>query len=201
MSSISIILSYGVFIKPNPDYQVYLDSALNQSLATDCDYIILCGGVTNPTFPNLSESESVGTHFNEVKPNLKSKIILDTSSLTTPQNLEHAHKLITSKNLNPSIVNIFCDTIRSPKIFYLALTVFYPDLSEKEKLEILQNIALSSNHELAHNLIRIRGIPLSNSIEIATNQIIASMLEMHYFDYPDLHEQFVKWRKRQWGIK
>jgi hypothetical protein len=37
-------------------------------------------------------------------------------------------------------------------------------------------------------------------MEMAAHQIASSMLEMHYLDYPDLHQQFIDWRKKKWGF-
>lgn len=201
MSSITIILNYGVFIKPNPDYQQYLDSALEKSLLTNPDFIIICGGVTNSKYPELSEAESVQSYYLETHSELANKFLIEPTSNTTPQNLENSLEIIKNKNIELTKLNIICDSIRIPKVFFLSLSLFFPDLSDKDKLKILQDICLSAEPIFTYEYLSVSGIPLSNTIELAKHQIVSSMLEMHYLDYPDLHDQFIAWRKTIWGVK
>jgi len=208
MKNISIVLGYGIFVKPNPDYQKYLESALDDILNCKSDLVITCGGCSNKDRPDLSEADSIRTLFLELHPELKSIITTETKSLSTPENLSQSLQLINRHYPNPETVTVYCDSCRVPKVFYLCLSLFLKNqnLTEKEKLTILSNIYLSKlddfskNVELNYQNIKVVGIALSNSMTLISQQIISSMLEMHSFDYPDLHQQFIDWRKKKWGV-
>ncbi|MCX6726721.1 MAG: YdcF family protein [Candidatus Shapirobacteria bacterium] len=201
MKNISIVLGYGVFTPEQTDYQNYLVTALNGCLKDQSEIILTTGGCSNKNYPQLSEAESVKNLYLELHPELSPIIITENQSLSTPQNLENSLEILNKQNITPSDINIFCDAIRSPKVFYLALSLFYPDLSEKDRLKILLDFATSDIPKLDYNIIHVNGISFSNTFELATHQIVSSMLEMHYLEYPDLQEQFIAWRKIKWGVK
>lgn len=208
MKNIGIILGYGVFIQPNPNYQKYLDSVYRHFSKNHPDLLIICGGYSNKNYPDISESKSIATFYHHYYPNIKFPIILEEQSLTTAQNLQFALKLL--KPNESLCVNIICDSIRVPKVINLALKIFDPiyhfNLSEPQCLKILMKYYLQPDFNLLKKIhfsqsqLSITGIPLSKSAKLASSQILSSMLEMHYLDYPDLHQQFITWRKKQWGI-
>lgn len=207
MKKISIVLGYGVFVKPQPEYQQYLESVLKDILLRRSDKIIICGGCSNKNHPQLSEAQSINNLYLELHPELKDKIIIEDGSLSTPESLKFSHELISRDYQNPECVTIYCDSCRSPKVFYLALSLFSQNkFSEKERLMILgQNIKeqpdVSQKTLFNFQNLYVVGIPLSDNMTLIANQIMSSMLEMHAFDYPDLHQQFIDWRKKQWGVK
>ena len=202
MTNTCIILGYGVFIKPNHDYQKYLESSLEDALNHKPDKIITCAGCSKPKYPTLSEAVSMKNLFLESHPELSTIIVTEEQSLSTPQSLEFSQKFV-----EPGNVFIYCDSIRVPKVLYLAISLYFKNLTEKEKIETIGKIYISQNPDvskkvvLTYQHITVVGTPLSNTIELASQQIVSSMLEMHAFDYPDLHQQFIDWRKKQWGVK
>jgi len=208
--NIAIVLGYGVFIPPQPEYQNYLKSALKICQEHQSDLIITCGGCSNKNHPTLSESESIGRFFLQLDPNLESHLYFENRSLSTPENLQFSRDYLASKNLTPEKIFITCDSIRVPKVFMLALQYFSSiynfNLSEADRFQILGDIYTTQSPDLIRNVIysyqhiSIMGIPLSQTAQLASGQIVSSMLEMHAPDYPDLHQQFLAWRKHQWGI-
>lgn len=198
MSKISIICCYGVLITPNPDYEKYLQSCLQSSL--NSDHIIVCGGHTNSKYPDLSESDSVIEYFRTQKPELAPRLISESESLTTPQNLQNAHRIISEQQLSFDTLTICCDYIRSPKVFLLALSLFYPQLTPEQQLTILQDLVFSQSPSLTYKELTINGIRLSDSLQLAEQQILSSILEIHYFQYPTLHQRFIDWRHQLWKL-
>lgn len=200
MENIAIILGYGVFIKPNHNYQSYLESVLENILSTSFEKIIICGGYSSSEHPSLSEAESIKQLFIKLQPKLASLLILEDKSLTTPQNLEFSQKIANNQN-----ITIYCDSVRVPKVFYLSFSLYFPKLNEKEKLAVLAKVGrelnFSQNVTMSYQNIKIIGIPFSKTIDLAAHQIISSMIEMHFIDYPDLHQQFIDYRLEKWGIK
>lgn len=198
MKNTAIVLGYGVFVKPNPNYQKYLETALRAIKNNRCDQLIICGGFTSPKYPSLSEARSIKNFYEETAENL-SQIIVEEKSLTTAQNLEFSKKYATGN------VTVYCDSIRAPKIFYLCLSLYYRELTEEQKLTILSEISYSMNFTksvtLEYQLLKVVGIPLSDTMEMAAHQIISSMVEMHFEDYPKLHQRFVDYRQKLWKIK
>lgn len=209
MRNISIILGYGVFIPPNANYQKYLEDVLNACLKNQPDLIIVCGGHSSSKYPDFSEAETIRDFYLRIHPELKSKIIIEPNSLSTPENLEFAKNLIIEKYQKIENVIVYCDSCRLPKVFYLSSSQFLnsQNLSEKDRLVILGNIFLSQQPDVSQNIsctyqnLTVVGIPLSDTKELIAYQIMSSMLEMHAFDYPDLHRQFIDWRKKKWGFK
>ncbi|MBP6989229.1 YdcF family protein [Candidatus Shapirobacteria bacterium] len=197
-SDTAIILGYGVLIKPNPNYEKYFLSALESIQSGNYQKIIFCGGCTNPNYPNLSEAQSIKKFFEETNLSLP-ELITEDNSLTTAQNLEFFKKHV-SENFT-----IFCDSVRVPKIFYLCLSLYYPNLTEEQKLVILaetgHQLNFAQSITMSYQNFQVTGIPLSDTMELAAHQIFSSMIEMHFEDYPNLHQRFIDYRKKLWKIK
>jgi len=211
MENICLVLGYGVFLPPNPEYQNYLAKALDICLQIKPSLIITCGGHTNKDHLDLSEASSIAHFFGNLHPNLKPSIICEDKSLTTAQNLAFSRNHLKVAGQTPQGLTIICDSIRVPKIFYLSLDIFSDifgfKLSAEDRLSLLQDIYLNQDQNLIKDVsfiyknLKIKGIPLSKSPEIISGQIISSMWEMHASDYPKLHQKFINWRKQKWGIK
>ncbi len=207
MNNISIILGYGIFVKPMPEYQQYLETLLKDIINRQSDLIIICGGCSNKNYPKLSEAVSIRDFFLDLHPELNHQIIIEDKSLSTPQSLENSFDLIEQSHNDFSSINVYCDSCRSPKVLYLALSLLDKTLTEKDKLEIIGHIYLNNSPDVSqktffnYKKLNIVGIPLSNNMSLIAHQIMSSMLEMHSFDYPDFHQQFVDWRKKQWGVR
>jgi hypothetical protein len=211
MKNTCIVLGYGIFLPPNPEYQAYIEKALNICLQTKASSIIICGGYSNKDHPDISESSSIAKLFISLCPEIKQLIICEDRSLTTAQNIEFSRDRIKNTGQTPEKITIICDSIRVPKVLSLSLQLFSNildfELSEEDRLNILQDIYLSQDPNLIRDVsfvyksLEIKGIPLSQSPEIISYQIVSSMWEMHALDYPKLHQKFITWRKQKWGIK
>ncbi|MBI2464906.1 hypothetical protein HYV64_02075 [Candidatus Shapirobacteria bacterium] len=136
-------------------------------------------------------------------------MITENTSLSTPESLDFTAKIISSQHPDCQTITIYVDSCRVPKAFYLCLSLFLnnKNLTEKEKIIILGQLYseklydFSSSIEMNYKNITVVGVPLSDTLALVARQSIASMLEMHAFDYPDLHQQFIDHRKKEWGIK
>jgi len=211
MRNVGIVLAYGIFIPPNTEYQSYLEKAFNFCLQDATPIIITTGGYTNKKYPEISEASSVAKLFSSLHPDAKPAIFCEDKSLTTIQNLEFSCDYLKTSGQAPEKLTIICDSIRLPKILYSALDIFSDllgfKLSKEERLNILLDLYLEQDPNLVRDIsfayknLEIKGIPLSQSAEIVSYQIISSMWEMHALEYPKLHQKFIAWRKQKWEIK
>jgi len=211
MKNICLVLGYGIFSPPNPEYQSYLEKALDLCFQANSTSIITCGGCSNKDHSDISEASSIAKVFTDLHPEAKPLIICEDKSLTTAQNLEFSRDRIKAMGQLPEKITIICDSIRVPKVLYLSLELFSDilnfKLSEEDRLSILQDIYLQQDQNLVRDIsyiyknLEIKGIPLSKSPEVVSYQIVSSMWEMHALDYPKLHQKFITWRKQKWGIK
>lgn len=203
-------MGYGIFLPPNPEYQLYFEKALKLCLQAKATSIIICGGCSNKDHPGLSEASSIAKLFTDLHPGIEKSIICEDKSLTTIQNLEFSHNRIKATGQALEKITIICDSIRVPKVFTLSLELFADilnfKLSEEDRLNILQDIYLGQDPNLVREIsfvyqnLEVKGIPLSQSPQIVSYQIISSMWEMRALKYPKLHQKFINWRKKKWGI-
>lgn len=207
MKSISIVLGYGVFTKGQVEYEAYLRRTFE--IVKDSDLIITCAGASNKDYPELTEAESMASLFMEIDPSISQKIFLETESFSTPQSIEFAARYLISHKLFAENIRIICDSCRAPKAFYTALNclgpIFGRFISEKDATRFLGQIAttipdLTKEVDFTNEGISVHGIPLSTSIEELSRQIMSSMIEVNFLRYPELHEEFIAFRKKQWGI-
>lgn len=201
----------GVYTDGNELYRGYLDNCISVGTEVDADCVILCGGITNPQLPELSEAQSIKKYVLSVRPEWENKIRTDDTSLTSLQNLENALQILTNENITPTALHICCDSIRTPKNFYCAATLFndYLNLSVSEE-EIYNELA----HELYKKRVKLRervtltlrnlhieGMPLDRPIDDTAEQIAASLLEVGFIKYPNLHEHVIEYKKKIWGFE
>lgn len=212
MTTISLVLGYGIYLPSNTAYFdryfSYIIPALQSALP---DYIITTGGHTNSQHLDLSEAETIRDLLIEKLPGYDpSHIIAESESFTSLDNLLKSQQLISTLPGDQKQLTIYCDSCRVPKIAYLSLGIFQPAVPATEKDHLEQFISLiltdktpdySQRLTLSHPSFTLEGIPLSSEPSHFANQALSSMLEMHYLDYPDLHQRFISWRKKQWGIK
>lgn len=209
MNNIAIILGYGVYENSNVEYfDRYLSPVFENINSNNFDPIVICGGCTNKKYPNLSESKSIYDLYRSKYPNRKDKVILEEKSYTTSDNLKFAHELIAKYVNNNTRLTVFCDSWRSPKVFYMSLSQFIkPKSSVSLRLDILNNIYMSTNFDfynvtnIEHKNLQVIGYPLSNDNTQISQQIMASMIQMNSYDYPKVNSDFIKKRKQIWGIK
>ncbi|MEK7527560.1 MAG: ElyC/SanA/YdcF family protein [Patescibacteria group bacterium] len=210
MKNVGIILGYGVFIPPNPEYQSYLDQAKNLILEKGFDTTIITGSFTNPKYPHLSEASSIFDYF--LSQSNKLNIILEDQSLTTYQNLLFSKDIISTRLKTLDSVFIIADSIRVPKVFFHSLEIFSPlflkAMTTEDRLRLLATESRLHDPDTLPNPIAfsfekltVQGISLSNDSKSIAHQIISSLIESHYLEYPSLHREFIAWRQKKWGIK
>lgn len=194
---IAIFLCYGLFEESNQEYKDYVDFAAKEIAEKKIDRLILCGGYTNPQ-KNISESETV---FNYLKlaHSPSCQIVLETESLTTSQNLQFASRYFSHTADN---ITIYCDLYRMAKVIWLSAHF----LLQKTRKEIINSI-------LEYNLERkitpfsswnLTVIPFdfpSRDKYQALGQSFSSLLEIEAIYDPNLDEEIVSHRKKEFGIK
>lgn len=202
----AIVLAYGIFQPENEQYKSYIDKAFEEISLLQSEKIIICGGITSRLFPTTSEAKSILDYVQEIYPEMKDRIDLEERSLTTLQNIEFARSLVT--DVTSQKITFFCDSIRSSKVFYLSLKFFSePVLSDEEIYQRLLTIMTTKKTHvledtiLVYKNIEVKGINLEREITEVGDQITASMLEVAFSQYPSLHEEFIEWRKKEWGLK
>jgi len=209
MNNIAIILGYGVYDGSNIEYyDRYLAPVFNDIYNGKFDLVVICGGCTNKKYPKLSESKSIYNLYLSKYPNRKDKVVLEEKSYTTSDNLKFARKIIT-KHINKNTeFTVFCDSWRSPKVFYMSLSQFIkPKSSVSLRLDISNNIYMSKSFDfynitnIEYKNLKVIGYPLSNDNTQISQQIMASMIQMNSYDYPNVNRDFIKKRKKIWGIK
>ncbi len=202
MSKAIVVLGYGVFEKSNDNYKNYIDRALSFIKENNFNRIIICGGFTNHNI-NISEAASIRDYIVEQDSSLSSQIILEDKSITTPQNLEFASKIIST---TVKSIAVICDSIRAPKVYYLALRYFYPKITE----EIIYRSLLSQSIEkkvdvtkditLEYDNLVIQGFNLSRSPKEIGDQIIATMEEVAAFNYSSVDKDILEYKKKLFKI-
>lgn len=204
--NICLILCYGLFQETNHHYKAYLDNALSQINALQPDKLILAGGHTSKDYPDLSEAETVYAYIAKQDPQLVLKMLLETESLTTLQNLQNTATLIETEQLPMHSLHIFCDSIRVPKVFHLASQVFYEHIDEAVVYRSLlhqmtdQNLTFAQDCELTFEKITIHGINIHRQPEEMSQQIAATLIESAFIKYPELHAEVITIKKEKWGI-
>ncbi len=206
MNKIVVILGYGIFEKSNHKYKDYLDKAIEViQQAQELGMVIICGGFTAPQI-ELSEARSIKNYILELNPEISSKIILEEKSATTAQNLEFASKIIVESKVKPHMIDIICDSIRSPKIYYLALNYFSPfleqSISEEEIYRSLYEqyskygMDFTTDQKLNCLNITIHGIGFDRNKQEIGDQIVNSMEEVVSLKYSSIAQDILIYKKR-----
>ncbi len=199
LDAVALILPYGVFEESNLQYKEYLDTAFEKVTASNNAKIVISGGFSNKNFPDLSEAQSVKNYFVTKNPTFSDKLIIEETALTTARSIEIVSRLY-------PIHFIVCDSIRAPKVFYLAATHVL-HMPEEEIYRSLGKLSLQDNGNVTTDIeyqlpnLTISGINLKRSIEEVADQIVSSMEEVAFTKYPKLHEQYIEYRKKLWGLE
>jgi hypothetical protein len=207
-----IVLGYGIFVEPNPEYKKYFEYAVGILNDTQCDVVVTTGGCSNKDFPQKSEAKTISEVLCEIDPKLKPKILLEEEALSTPQNIQFCARLLAQQSKHKvSGIVLIGDSIRIPKAAFLSMTYLSPilgvTLSVKERIKRLSGLYLEEKTDLLKQIrfsaggVDVFGYPLSNKPYMYANQILSSMLEVFSPEFPDLHEEFIRWRKNKWGLK
>lgn len=197
---IALILGYGVHLEGEFPY---LDLIIPHLL--DHDLVIPCGGFTNRDTPKISEALSMQTYL-ESK-GVKATFLLEDASLTTPENILNAKKLIDSMEGVESIT-IFCDSIRVPKVTIQLLQVLFgysleQSLDHALKLHIKwreEGHALTQETIVCHHNLTVHGVKLDRTPEEIGDQIIASLAETHMIRQEEPRQRLHNWRRKLWKL-
>lgn len=207
---ITILLPYGIFEKSNLQYKKYLDQAFEIINKSTDQKLVFCGGLTNNK-TSLSEAKSLKNYFLEQNSNFnEDNIFLEEKSLTTPQNLKFALEILKEKEIVPSFIQIICDSIRVPKVYYFALTYFSAllgqDISEEQIYHTLlakfveHKLDLTKQIKVEYEKISIVGLSLTRTEKELGQQILATMEEIGGAKYPSLEEKILAIRKKEWQL-
>lgn len=207
MSELLIILGYGVFEKTNQIYKKYLDDAISLIKNHQITDLIICGGFTNKNV-QISEASSIKSYLIENKVN--SNIFLEEKSISTPQNLKFSQEIITKNSILPESIIITCDSIRAPKVYYLALRYLSNSLNQKSSEEeiyltlleqsIQKGLDFTKNLKLNYQKLTIYGFNQDRKEKEISEQIIATMEEIGGCNYPAVDKYITEFKKKQFGI-
>jgi len=204
------ILGYGIFQAEDERYAHYLEESLVHITEQKPEWIVLCGGYSNPKYQGVSEAASMAGWLIEKDPSLKDRIILEEESLTTFHNLKKAQLLLQERGIVPTVVSIICDSIRLPKTYFLAMAMYKEWLRlPQDEAEVLrqlanlhENVGLDVTKDLVvgTDIITVYGIARYGTAEEIGQQIVGSILEVRGLDHPELEEEFLARRRRRFGI-
>lgn len=197
---IALILGYGVHLEG--DFP-YLDLIIPH--LTGYDLIIPCGGFTDREIPDISEALSIQKYL-ESK-GIEKDFLLEDASLTTPENIINAKKLIYSLE-NVDSITIFCDSIRAPKVAAQALQTFHKYSLEKSLQTLYEiyiytkenQLPLTQNIQIIHKNLTVKGVALDRTKEEVAEQILASLIEQPMISNSIPREAFHNWRRKLWKL-
>jgi hypothetical protein len=208
--NVTVILGYGVFTEDNLQYKAYLDSVLTLLKSLYSDKVVVTGSMTNSEHPGKEEAMSQKEYLVKQSSQLENKILLENQSLSTPQNLEFSLKLLKQQNIDISKLDVICDSIRSPKVFYLSCFFFNAllklNISEEGVYSQLfnqlvdKNIDITKDSLFSYKNLVIHGVNLHRDPSEIGLQVTSSMLEVGFTKYPELEKQFLVWRRKKFGM-
>ena len=177
-----------------------LEKSLN---AEKFDVIISSWWFTNKNI-NKSEAQSIKDSLvNQV--NFEWQWILEEKAFTTFENVKFCAEIL--EDYDDKNITVFCWNTHLPKITYLSLRE-YLKLSKNEALNLIQN-TLKNKEILEFDWfikceiwgIKFVWVDLWADKKDFGKAIWSSILETHYDDCPELHEEFLEIRKKLWWIK
>lgn len=193
---VAIFLCYGLYEPSNQEYTDYIDQVAKGVTDNNDEKLIICGGHTNPK-KDISEAETVFNYLNS-KYHLKCEVVLEDKSLTTPQNLNLASKLIDLKN---DQITVYCDLYRLAKVIWLSAH-FLLSKSKKEISDALFDYVLEKKIR-SFSAWNLNIIPFdfpSRDRYQASAQTFSSLLEVEALYDPELDEKILNQRKKDFGI-
>lgn len=203
MKKIAIIHWYGNE-KINPkvfnEYKKCLENYISNN---PFDIIISSGWFTDKNI-HESEAESIKNGIcNDI--NFDWERILEEKSFTTFENIEYCAEIL--KQIKDKEITVFCRNTHLPKIVYLSLQK-YLKYTKKETLKTIQKALkdkklLEFDWEITFELDNIKFVWFDLWAEKNKfwKAIWSWIIETHYDEFQDLHDDFVKIRKKYWWIK
>jgi DUF218 domain len=201
MSKIAIIHGYGIVDMEKPFYQTYIAQCVDYIQNNNIDTVICSGGFTNP---NITISEAKSLQIALQNKGTQAKRILEENSLTTFENIQNIIKIVNLSEYDQ--VHILCSNYHLPKTMYLSL-LGYDHYTEQEVLQIFQalikknDFVISDDETLVSKYDKFtfvwRVLPRDHSRHMHLTSLLATLIESHYPTYPQLHKEFIQWRKEQ----
>ena len=181
-------------------YAKNLEKSLN---VEHFDVIISLWWFTNKDI-NKSEAETIKEALYD-RIEYKTQWILEKRSFTTFENVEFCAEIL--DNYEEKNIAVFCKNTHLPKIVYLSLRN-YLKLSKNESLKLIRD-KLGDKKLLEFDgdiICEIWGInfvwfDLEEGRKELGKAIRSGILETHYDDCPELHQEFLEFRKKSWGLK
>lgn len=200
MKKIAIIHGY----RSKDILSLYVEKVSQYISKWDFDIIISLGWFTDIT---SSESEA-----NMIKKLVESKLvwnqqykrILEECSFTTFENIKQCKNILNQFPENN--ITVFCQNTHLPKIVYLSL-INYCGYSGKETIKIIQekwqnhDLKCEWDSEFLFDWISFLGFDLWAGVSKYWNALWSSIIETHYDEYPEIHDDFVEYRKNLRNIK
>lgn len=192
---INILLCYGNFEKSNEEYRQYIEMVVKESQENQVEKLIICGGHTNNTTPNISEAETVRDYIQGINPSIN--VELEDQSLTTPQNLEFVSKKISSTDQ----ITVYCDLARMAKVVWLSLT-YLLHKNRQETGSILFDFSKDKKLKpfIYENLtVKYFDFP-SRDKYLCIAQSFSSLLEVEAIYDRELEDKITTQRRKDFGL-
>ena len=201
--NIALIHGYGN-ARINPKVFLKYKKCLENYISNNpFDIIISSGWFTDK---NIHESEAEAIK-NAIIDNINFdwERILEERSFTTFENIEYCAEIL--KQIKDKEITVFCRNTHLPKIVYLSLQK-YLNYQKKDTLKTIQKALkdkklLEFDWEITFELDNIKFVWFDLWAEKNKywKAIWSGIIETHYDEFQDLHDNFVKIRKEYWGIK
>jgi hypothetical protein len=193
---VGIVLGYGVFKETNQEYKDYLDWIAKEIGDKGLEKIVLCGGASNNLEPETTEAAALRDYLVKVLPDYKG-FILEETSLTTPQNLEFAAKLIGPDDE----MIVYGDLVRAAKIIWLSLHY----LLKLERAEISRAIFdFAKDKKLkpfVYKNLTVLGFDFPSRDKYqAVSQSFSGLLEVEAVYDPGLDALILEQRRKDFGL-
>ena len=202
MENIAIIHWYWLVNLERELFQLYIWGLKKYLNNSDFGRIVLSWWFTSKDV-RKSEAQSMKDVLFDDK--LLWQRILEERSFTTFENVKFCAEILDSiENKN---ITVFCWNTHLPKIVYLSLQ-YYLHFSKWKTLELIQNklgdkTLLEFEWDVETEIWGIKFVwfDLWADKKKFWKAIWSGIIETHYDDFPDLHDDFLQKRKKSWGIE
>ena len=202
MENIAVIHWYWVVDPAKKLFQLYIWNLKKYLNSFYFNKIIVSWWFTNKNIKK-SEAQSLKDALNDIR--FWWQWILEEKSFTTFENIKYVADIIGDfENKN---VTVFCWNTHLPKIVYLSLQ-YYLHIPRWKVLELIQNklrdaALLEFDWDIEMEIWGIKYVwfDLWADKKKFWKAIWSGILETHYDDFSNLHDEFIHERKKAWGFE